>query len=258
MRMRLTVLAPAVAALLFGTACSAEAVTLTQPADGATVSLSPTFSWTLGPNETMSNLEAARTPSYDDPRAIGTCGGDLAGVTSCLSPFPWDAGTWYGWATAYDADGNIVRSPFVRFIVPTKIGFGPTDPYGRDPSPVVQTERAAGVPEYVGRRWYLSPFSTIETYGWLNDPGAKISVTYAVRHGRKVLRRATHVKHAGGEEDWMFAGGGSDTFLLLHVRGVRSGARLRCTIVLEGDGVSARRTVTIRNPPRGGRLVHPH
>jgi hypothetical protein len=259
MKTRLVVFALAVAALPLGAACTAEAVTLAQPADGATVSLTPTFSWTLGPNETMSNVEAARTASYDDPRASGGCdGGDLTGTTSCVSPGFWDAGTWYAYATAYDADGKVVRSPFVRFIVPTKIGFGPTDPWGKDLPPVVQTERAAGVPLYAHRKWYVSPYSTIDTSGWLNDPGAKITVTYAVRQGRKVRRRATHIKHAGGEEDWMFAGGDTDTFVLLHVPSVRSGARLRCEIVLEGDGISARKTVTVRNPPRGGRRVHPH
>lgn len=246
----------AVAALLLA-AAGAHAATLTQPTDGATVSLTPSFTWTMAPNEVLSAVMSASSPSTTAPDASAACQTPDDTATSCTSGWPWDAGTWYAWVRTEDSNtGQPYTSPIVRFVVPPQIGFGPTDPWGGNPPPTVRLDRVKGDPARLGSKVYVSPFASVQTSGWLNDPGARITVTYVVRYGRRVLQRATNIEKAGGEEDWGFSG---DVFFVIHQRRAPPRARLRCTITLRGDGVSASDTVTMRNPPPGGKVVKaPH
>jgi hypothetical protein len=246
------------AALSLGAASSAEAATLTQPTNGETISsMYPAFSWTMGPNEVMPSVQAARAPSYTADAGGGCQAADPeARITSCTSPLPLPDGTWYAYVQTQDNNtGQTYSSPFVRFVVPARVGFGPHGPWGGNPILTGYTpERGLPGSGWDGPIVVISPYSFIQLNGWLNHPGGKVTITYIVKHGRRVVGRSTHSARVGGDEDWTF----NDMFFLLHVRGVGTGTRLSCTMILRGDGASAQKTLRLRNPPSGGHWVHHH
>lgn len=222
------------------------AATMTYPANGAKVALDAggnfTFQWTLPQGELGPTVWTGDTPNYDPDTFVpfgDTCGApDPSQATFSCVPRPFAAGTHYAFIFTTNADNTEhYLSPVTSFVVPLAMGFGTCGPRGQCDVPPVRTTYRPHPP--IGR-----PYSTLEVTGWLNSPGTKVSFTFTLKHGRKVVKR-THDTRSPEDTQFFFDSG----VLLRHLPGVSGGTRLTCIITMSAGGITLTRTATIRAVP---------
>ena len=251
--------------VLVAAAPAQGAATMTSPANGATVRLDryarPSFAWSLPPGEVNPQVmvaaagKAGNPPSFDPDTFApfeASCttpsdrNGDFQRANACLAEGRllatgrYDVFIWTLAPTGDDRNPYQSRySPFTTFVVPPFLTWGNNDP--TDPGPGIETSLNR---QFGGAGPYVS--STCSAIGWLNEPGAPVTFTFAIKRGHRVLKRRRQTRRVAAG-----ATGGDtvESYILLRPkRGLRARSPLTCSIGIRGGGITLTRTVRMRAP----------
>jgi len=259
----------AAAALAICTPAAAQAsATLTQPANGATITLSagyPSFAWTLPAGEVDPSAWVAPAAEVPDPSSVDPASAeqfadicdtppdasdDWQRSSSCVSdqllaagsyyvyvrtlvPVPDDSGAYADDNGSYDAGFSALSA----FTVPLVLAWGDgPDADPTDPLPAVQ--------ENYGANAENKPTAWVFVNGWLNEPGGQIAFTLTVKRGARVIKRIHPVRTI--DPDSLYGAGVQVKLVLHQVHGIRPETRLSCAIVMTAGGVTLARTTTVK------------
>jgi hypothetical protein len=237
-----------VAVVCAAAATAWASATITSPTQGQAVTLTATgqipFHWLLPSGETEPEVEFAMPPSAlgEPGEGLGFyCGAQMErGLTetACAgnpqSPEPVPAGNYDAYITTVNAEGVHLTSPEVGFTVPVGLNWGCGPYFPKCGLPQVQNSY---LPHGDGS--YGAAFTTLVLNSWTNGP--RVTVTFTIARGTKVIKHLRMARSLERDTGLM------SSIELYHLRGVRPGTRLSCTVAISTNGASLTRTVAIRS-----------